>query len=77
MIRTSHIVAMLKEAQQLATEAETVDARHGIEQQEQLLPLREGQTTWTALERAANLARHAAAELEDELLRASRGWQVV
>lgn len=78
MIETAHIVRMLEEAEVLAVLAQEVDAQHGVEGQEQTIPARHGRaTTWTALERAANLARHAAAELEDELLRARQGWPIV
>ena len=78
MIHTNHIVKMLEEATALAREAAAVDAEHGIEGQEQTLPGRQGgATTWTALQRAANLAEHTAHELQDEYLRSHFRWPVV
>lgn len=82
MIATTHIVGMLEAAAQLSTlchgqpdDERLLPAVDGIEH---LLPARpHGATTWMALERAANLAEHAAAELRDEAERARGHWPVV
>lgn len=62
-IKTTHIVAMLDDAMSMAVDCDGV--QHG------------GSfiaDTLNRLERAANLAAHAAAELDDERLRARDGW---
>lgn len=79
-IRTEHIAKALTTAMQLANNL------HGMPDDERLMEDSHGRaelypeggaTSWMALERAANLARHAADELEDELLRARFHWPVV
>lgn len=65
-IATAHIGKMLGAAIELAAQVD--GARH---------PLQGDREDISKLERAANLARHAAAELEDEMLRARDGWPVV
>lgn len=84
MIRTTHVAKMLGQALALADLVDgTVDDERLVDaiEADRLgaeLPVRpHGATTWMALERAANLARHAADELDDELLRAGMHWPVV
>lgn len=67
MIRTPHIQAMLREAERLARLVDGLSVTGSAD----------GATGAQILERAANLAEHAAAELEDELLRERDGWDAV
>lgn len=65
MIHTQHIRAMLTEALEVAADLE--GRAHDRDEHDDTYVL-------TALEWAASLARHAAAELDDERLRARDGW---
>lgn len=77
-VQTTHIQRMLTEASRLAEIAQAMTER--------ATPCHpwavdggptDGATTPQILERAANLAEHAAAELRDELLRHRDGWGFV
>jgi hypothetical protein len=68
MIRTEHIGQMLTEARVLAVLCNDAEKANDV-----VLD----RTAEQVLERAANLAEHAAAELRDELLRARDGWPSV
>lgn len=65
MIQTNHICAMLVQAEALANSANNIDTEVLVES--------ESKQTLINLRRAINLAQHAAAELEDEYLRAKFG----
>lgn len=69
MIVFNHIQKMLNQASYLAELATAPVIEHDSSAARDLQHRR--------LERAANLARHAAAELEDELLRSRDGWDQV
>lgn len=75
MIATTHIAGMLDEAARLARLVA------GADDPMALMPDPEHETLAVTpvvlLERAANLAAHAAAELEDERLRARHGFPIV
>jgi hypothetical protein len=64
-IRTEHASQLLSEAKVLADSAHGKHERGTVFQDRPVL---------TVLQRAANLARLAAAALDDELLRARDGW---
>lgn len=63
-VATTHICHMLRAAVELAEQCE--QGHYAA-----------GEDTAKALERAANLAEHAGAELRDEMLRERDGWPFV
>lgn len=73
-IRTTHITKMLEEA---ASMSQAIDGTREVDSF--LVPKSGWQfaSSVAFLERAANLAEHAAAELCDEMLRARDGWPVI
>lgn len=73
MIQTAHIQQMLTEAARLARLIDGLTVAGSAHRPEPGWPV-DGVTGAQILERAANLARHAVAELEDELLRERDGW---
>lgn len=75
LVRTLHIQGLLDEAKALAFECDGQELYVGIE--EPMVDSDPKSLKLRKLERAVNLARHAAAELEDELLRARDGWPVI
>ncbi len=82
MITTTHIRHMLEEATRLAElvdgQPDDVTVNTGTAERPHFLP---GGDEWPTgpivLERAANLAAHAAEESRDEMLRARDGWPFV
>lgn len=72
MIVTSHISRMLAESHRLAADAAGPGPMDDLAAPESTASERTDRLR--RLERAANLAEHAAAELRDELLRARDGW---
>lgn len=76
MIQTTHIQRMLREAERLARIVEGFDHTGTGHRPEPGWPT-DGATGAQILDRAANLAEHAAVELRDELLRERDGWGAV
>lgn len=73
-VATSHITAMLDTAARYAEAVQGVDPLEVVTSDDAAL---HGRRAHQVLERAANLAAHAAEELRDEALRAREGWPVV
>lgn len=76
-IGTRHIRAALDEAARLAQLVEHLDAAADTIMPVVTTGIGQKVTLDEALERAANLARHAGEELLDEALRYRHGWDVV